>query len=270
MDEQRVVLVTGASSGIGRASAALLAARGFRVFGASRRPPSDIPAVTPVAMDVRDDRSVAEGVGRVLAEAGRVDVLVNCAGVVVAGPAEETLVEELREELETNLFGTVRTCRAVLPGMRQQRRGLIVNFASIAGLTGLPFQGAYCASKFAIRGWSEAMQMEVGKYGVKVAVIAPGDTKTAVTQTRLHSRGMGADSPYRPDFDSAMRVQGDNEINGWKPERVARLVLHVVTARRPGFLYIRGPLIEILAPRLRPLFPERMFLGIVRTFSGVK
>ncbi|MGA2477814.1 MAG: SDR family oxidoreductase [Spirochaetia bacterium] len=270
MAEQQVILVTGASSGIGKASARLLAAAGFRVFGASRRAPAGLDSVAAVSMDVRDDRSVTDGVSRVLKEAGRIDVLLNCAGIHITGSAEEMLLEEFREQVETSLLGTVRTCRAVLPGMTGRKRGLIINISSIAGLMGLPFQTAYCASKHGIEGYSEALQMESRRFGVKVVVVDPGDVHTEVTQNRLHSRGIAAGSPYLPDFDAAMRIQDGNEIHGWEPERIAQLILHIVKARSPRYRYVAGPFVEKFAVWARPLLPERMFLKFVARFAGVK
>src|SRR5215470_2155720 len=145
----QVVLITGASSGIGAACATYLHARGYRVYGTSRRP-SEVPAPAfpLLAMDVDDDASVRHGVAQVLAMAGRVDVAVNNAGIAIAGAVEETSDDEARAQLETNLFGVLRVCRAVLPIMRQQGGGTIVNISSVAGALGIPFQGLYSASKF--------------------------------------------------------------------------------------------------------------------------
>jgi NAD(P)-dependent dehydrogenase (short-subunit alcohol dehydrogenase family) len=270
LSEQQVILVTGASSGIGKASARLFAAEGFLVFGASRRAPTGLDSVAAISMDVRDDRSVTEGVARVLRETGRIDVLLNCAGIVTTGPAEEMPMDEFTDQIETNLLGTVRTCRAVLPGMRARKHGLIVNISSIAGLMGLPFQTGYCASKHAIEGYSEALQMETRKYGVKVVVVNPGDVHTEVTQNRLHSRGMGADSVYRPAFEAAMKIQDDNEIHGWDVERIAAVMLKIATSRSPRYRFVEGPLVEKFAVWARPLLPERMFLKFVGQFAGVK
>jgi NAD(P)-dependent dehydrogenase (short-subunit alcohol dehydrogenase family) len=269
MAEQQVALVTGVSSGIGKASARMLAAAGFRVFGASRKPPAGLDSVTWVSMDVRDDRSVSEGVARVLKEAGRIDVLLNCAGIVTAGSAEEMPMQEFTDQIDTNLLGTVRTCHAVLPGMRTRGRGLIINVSSIAGLMGLPFQTGYCASKHAIEGYSEALQMETRHHGVTVAVVNPGDIHTEVTQNRLHSRGMAADSVYRPAFEEAMRIQDGNEINGWNVERIARVMLKLARTRSPRYRWVEGPFVEKFAVWARPLLPERMFLRFVSMFAGV-
>ena len=159
MYDPRVVVVTGASSGIGRASAIHLARRGCLVFGIARTaPPAHEGTFAFLPVVVRDDGSVREGVARVLREAGRIDVLLNCAGVVVAGPAEEMLADEILDQVQTNLLGTMRMCRAVLPAMRKQRGGRIITVGSLAGLMGLAFQSAYSASKYGIEGYSESLQ----------------------------------------------------------------------------------------------------------------
>src|SRR5580700_9890414 len=150
--QKRVVLVTGASSGIGRACAELLAARGYRVDGASRRPVSRA-LVEPVSMDVRDDASVRDAVEGVMAREGRIDIVVNNAGIAIAGAVEDTSIEEAIEQFDVNFFGVLRVCRAVLPHMRERRSGYIVNIGSIGGLVAIPFQGLYSASKFALKGF---------------------------------------------------------------------------------------------------------------------
>ena len=204
-----VVLVTGASSGIGKACAELLFARGCRVYGTSRQAPralveartSDLaPLLRMIPLDVTSDDSVDAAVGVVLACEGRLDAVVNNAGFGVAGAAELTTIEEAREQFETNFFGTVRVCRAVLPVMRQQGSGRILNISSIAGRIGIPFQAFYSASKFAIEGFSEALRMEVAPFGVKVVLIEPGDFRTGFTAARKWRTGDGESgvAPVRP------------------------------------------------------------------------
>ena len=270
MAESKVVLVTGASSGIGRACAARLASSGFRVYGAARSASRQDGPFVPLRVDVRDDGSVDECVSRVQKEAGRIDVLVNCAGVVVGGAAEEMLIEETRDQIETNLLGTIRACRAVLPGMRARKGGLIINVGSMAGLMGVPFQSAYSASKYGIEGYSESLQMEIRGFGVRVVVVDPGDVRTEITAHRRETRGGPPDSPYRRNFDAAMRSQAASELHGWKVERIARLIEKVVRTRRPRFRYTPGPFLERLAPAVRRLLPDRFFQGILALFYGLK
>jgi NADP-dependent 3-hydroxy acid dehydrogenase YdfG len=165
----RVVLITGASSGIGQACARHLARQGYQVFGTSRRPQggADEP-FEMIPMDVTDEDSVRQGVATVLARAGRLDVVVNNAGFGFGGAVEDTSIDEARELFETNLFGMLRVCRAVLPHLRERRAGTIVNVSSLAGLIGQPFVGMYCATKFATEGLTEALRMEVRPFGIHV------------------------------------------------------------------------------------------------------
>jgi len=233
-----VVLVTGASSGIGKACARRLAASGFRVFGSARSAPVGGEPFPLLHLDVRDNRSVNECVSRILQEAGRIDVLVNCAGVAVGGSAEEMLMDEIQDQVETNLLGLIRCCRAVLPGMRARKTGLIVNMGSLAGQMGVPFQSAYSAAKHGVEGYSESLA--------------------------------GKDSPYRKNLSAAMHSQAESELRGWNVERIARLVERVVRSRRPRFRYTPGPFVERIAPVARRIIPDRLFLSILSGFYGVK
>lgn len=145
----RVVLITGASSGIGQACAQHLHRRGYRVFGTSRQPQPDNGSFTMTVIDVDDEASVRRGIDQIIQQTGRLDVVVNNAGIVFAGAIEDTSIEEAKAQFETNFFGMLRACRAVLPVMRQQRSGTIVNISSLAGVIATPFHGVYSASKLA-------------------------------------------------------------------------------------------------------------------------
>lgn len=271
MKNPRVVLVTGASSGIGKATAACLAQEGLRVFGAARSAPhAHNDSFTFFPVDVRDDRSVQGCVSQVLARSGRIDVLVNCAGVVVGGPAEEMLADEITDQIQTNLLGTMRTSRAMLPGMRGQGSGLIINVGSLAGLMGVPFQSVYSASKYGIEGFSESLQMEVGSFGIRIVVIDPGDISTEITAHRKVSGGIGADSPYQQGFQQAMLSQAESEKHGWNVERLARLIGKIVRSRSPRFRYTPGPIVERISPVARRLIPDRLYLRILAGFYGLR
>ena len=271
MYNPRVVLVSGASSGIGRACAVRLARAGCRVFGMARTAPSTHDgSFLFLRGDVRKDASVHECVSRVLREAGRIDVLLNCAGIAVAGPAEEMLTDEIMDQVQTNLLGTMRMCRAVLPGMRAQQNGRIITIGSLAGLMGWPFQSAYSATKYGIEGYLESLQMEVEGFGIRVVVVDPGDIATEITVHRKETRGTGSDSPYRLNLDSAMQAQAASERRGWHVERLARLIERIVRSRSPRFRYTPGPFVERISPAARRLIPDRLYLKIVARFGGAR
>ena len=180
MSNSKVVLITGVSSGIGRAAATKFAEQGCRVFGTVRNPvkAQAIPGVTLIEMDIRDDASIERGIQTIIAQAKRIDVLVNSAGVTLLGAAEETSITEAQTLFDTNLFGILRTTKAVLPHMRAQRSGRIVNVSSVVGFLCSPYMSLYSASKYAVEGLSESLDHEVRQFGIRVALVEPSFTKT--------------------------------------------------------------------------------------------
>jgi len=267
---QRVALVTGVSSGIGLACATHLAARGFRVYGTSRRPAANASGgITLLTADVTDDASVEQAVATVLEREGQLHVVVNNAGMGIAGPLESTTTEQAKRQLEVNFFGALRVCRAVLPVMRSQRSGYIVNIGSIGGLIAIPYQAMYSASKFALEGMSEALRMEVRPFGIRVVIIEPGDHKTAITQNRtLTAISAGADV-YRASFESAVAKTAHDEQNGPGPEQIARLLYRIVNQRNPRLRYTIGPIPQRAAVWLKRLAPYSLLEYGMRTYYNL-
>lgn len=177
--EKKVVLVTGVTSGIGEATAKALSQAGYRVFGGARSPAKAANAPGEIVqLDVRDEDSVEACVDTVLDKAGRIDILINNAGVSLVGPVEATSVAEARDLFDTNVFGVLRMARAVLPAMRRQKSGLILNVSSVLGFLPAPFMGLYSSSKHALEGLSESLDHEVRPFGVRVALLEPSFTRT--------------------------------------------------------------------------------------------
>lgn len=259
---QQVVLITGASSGIGLACAQHLSQRGYRVFGASRRGSAsagDSASFEMLKMDVDSDASVQQGVGWIAQQTGRLDAVVNSAGFGLAGAVEDTSIEEAKAQLETNLFGAVRVCQAALPLMRAQRSGCIVNISSIGGLVGIPFQGFYSASKFALEGLTEALRLEVRPWGIRVVLIEPGDFSTQLTANRRRAaRSLGA-SAYTQACASALRVMETDERNGPAPSLIAGLLERILKNPRPRLRYTIGPFSERAAAALKKFLPGWFF-----------
>ncbi len=259
MAEPRVVLITGASSGIGQACAVHLAASGWRVFGTSRKDTATADGVTMLRMDVDDEASVNQCVAEVYERARRIDAVVNNAGYSLIGSIEDTSIEEAKAQFETNFFGALRVCRAVLPIMRQQKRGHIVNISSLAGVFGLPFGGHYSASKFALEGMSEALRYETRRFGIQVALVEPGDFNTAITASRRVAAAAITNEAYRERFAEMSRKQEQEEQNGSPPEPIARLVERILNDPRPKLRYPIGKPSQTMVVPLRRWLTQRAF-----------
>src|SRR5271156_4782727 len=265
-ENKRVVLVTGASSGIGLACATHLAGRGYRVYGTSRRASTGhAGSVVMLTADVTDDRSVEQAVAAVLEREGRLDIVVNNAGMGIAGPVENTSIEQATRQFEVNFFGAFRVCRAVLPAMRSQRSGYIVNIGSIGGLVAIPYQAMYSASKFALEGLSESLRMEVRPFGIRVVIIEPGDHKTALTENRRVTVVAGTTDPYGPSFEAALARTAHDEQSGPGPEQIARLLYRIVNQRNPRLRYTIGPASQRAAVWLKRLLPSIVLEYSMRT-----
>lgn len=263
----RVVLVTGASSGLGKATAALLARKGFRVFGTSRKPQNDArDGFEMLPLDVTSDVSTADCMDRVLERAGRVDILINNAGFGLFGALEELSIEEAHAQFETNFFGVVRMVNAVLPTMRSQKRGQIINVGSLAGLMALPFLGHYSASKYALEGYTEALRQEVWPLNIRVSVAEPGFFKTSIAEAQRYSVRTLPDyaGPRRRIYET---LQRETE-NGKNPALFARLVLGIINSRSPRLRYRAGS-DAVWAPRLQRLVPAALFEAGVRRRFGL-
>jgi NAD(P)-dependent dehydrogenase (short-subunit alcohol dehydrogenase family) len=267
MPDQRVVLITGASSGVGQSAARLLAEYGYKVFGSSRNPAVAIaiPGVEIVSLDVRADDSVRACVEDVARRSGHIDVLINNAGYELAGALEELSIDEARAQFETNFFGVVRMVNMVLPIMRRQNRGQIINVSSLAGLSSIPFMGIYSASKFALEGYTEALRQEVMPFNIHVSMAEPAFLKTPMVQHR--QIGAGRMIEYEAWRERALRAIRMNEERGPGPELVAKTLLEIISSRAPRLRYLVGRQ-AISVSRLRRFLPAGLFeQGVRRTFS---
>jgi NAD(P)-dependent dehydrogenase (short-subunit alcohol dehydrogenase family) len=267
VSNQRVVLITGASSGVGQSTARLLSQRGYRVFGTSRNPATAEPVhtVEMLSLDVRANDSVTSCVETVLSRGGGLDVLVNNAGHELAGALEELSLDEARAQFETNFFCTMRMVNAVLPFMRQQKRGHIINVSSLSGLSAIPFLGIYSASKFALEGYTEALRHEVKPFNIRVSMSEVGFLKTPM----MSHRQVGASRipEYEPWRERALSAIRAYEEKGPGPEAVAALLLAIISSRVPRLRYPMGLQAKSVV-RLRRLLPAGMFeMGVRRTFS---
>jgi len=253
---RRVVLITGASSGIGRATAELLAARGLRVFGGVRAVATTRPLASAdlVSLDVRDDASAKACVEEVRSRAGRIDVLINNAGVNLVGAVEETTISQAQALFDTNVIGALRMIQAVLPGMRRQGTGLIVNISSILGFMPAPFMGVYASTKHAIEGLSESLDHEVRTFGIRVVLIEPHYTRTNLDASAAQAGGRI--DVYAPQRQQTAAVITNSTKTAPEPKLVAEEVLRSIE----GPYRMRRPVGQaVLLSWLRRLLPVRLF-----------
>ncbi len=255
----RVVLISGASSGIGRATALLLSQQGYRVYGTSRQPNQALPFPL-LQLDVTDDESVQACVETVLNQAGRIDVLINNAGIALGGAVEEATADDAKRLFETNLFGVIRLTNAVLPYLRQQQRGHILNLSSLAGIIGVPYLGLYAASKHALEGYSESLRYELRGFNIAVSLIEPGDIRTGITnQPPSQTITDYADFRQRTEHIHIHNVQ-----HGPPPEAVAGVILKALGDRHPRLRYTITQGSEGWVPWMKRLLPDRWIEWLVR------
>lgn len=262
-----VALVTGASSGIGRATAAALRNAGFRVFGTSRRAISEqSDGVTMLTGDVTDDASVSKLVEEVLAETGRIDLLVNNAGIGLLGGAEESSTAQAQALFDVNVFGVIRMTNAVLPTMRHQRSGRIVNLSSVLGLIPAPYSALYASTKHAIEGYSESLDHELRSFGIRVVLVEPAYTRTSFEENLARpDQLLDIYGTARAGMDVVLRKAIET---GDAPEIVAKTVLQAATASVPRRRYAAGKMARQIS-LLRRFVPESAFDKSLRKQNGL-
>jgi NAD(P)-dependent dehydrogenase (short-subunit alcohol dehydrogenase family) len=269
-NSQKVALVTGASSGIGKATAKRLAQSGYRVFGTCRHPgEKSEPGVEMISMDADNDGSVSAAVKYVIASAGGLDAVINNAGWALNGPIEETSIAEARALMETNFFGVLRVCREVLPILRERGRGHIINISSLSGTFGTPFSGLYSASKFAVEGLSEALSLETRRMGISVSLVEPGDIDTQLPVNRRYTKASQKDGPYAQVYKRYLENQAKDETNALGPEAVASVVLKILRSPRPRMRYSVAKVGQRIVIPLKRFTPYRLFEWIVATAVGL-
>lgn len=261
-------MVTGISSGFGRQDAELLAKRGHIVYGTVRTDCNVDPSIKVLKMDLMDTASINNAVAQVIQNEGRIDVLINNAGMHLGGPIEEAPTEQFTQQMETNFNGTVHLLQAVLPHMRKQSSGTIINVSSIGGLMGLPFQPFYSACKFAIEGLSEALRMEVKPFNIKVVVVNPGDFHTSNTANRKNITVAGG--PYEEQFKKSLAQIEKDENGGWDPIILARKMVRIVESKNPCNRYIIASFADKLGVFLKWLLPIGLFSKILGSHYCIK
>jgi NAD(P)-dependent dehydrogenase (short-subunit alcohol dehydrogenase family) len=275
MNKGNIALVTGASSGIGEATARQLAQAGFTVYAAARRPErmrslTEL-GIRPIVMDVTDEASMQTGVGSILATEGRIDVLVNNAGYGSYGAVEDVPMSEARAQMEVNVFGAARLIQLVLPAMRQQRSGTIVNVTSMGGKITTPLGAWYHATKFALEAISDCLRMEVAPFGIDVVVVEPGGIRTEWSGIAAEKvRAVSSSGPYAPQGNAVANslTSESTRRRSSPPQLIAKTITRAVTSRRPKTRYAVGygakPMIF-----MHSVLPDRTFDAFIRRATGV-
>jgi NAD(P)-dependent dehydrogenase (short-subunit alcohol dehydrogenase family) len=216
-----------------------------------------------IQMDVTDKSSVIKGIDSIMARESRIDVVVNNAGFAIIGSLEDTTIEEVKSQLDTNFLGALRVCRSILPTMRKQHSGYIVNISSIGELIGLPFQSAYSASKFALEGAMEALRMEVRPFGIHVVLIEPGDFQTGITTQRQKADNSTGSSAYHGTFQKVLRIVESSERKASTPEPIARLINKIIQMNSPRLRCTVGTFSQRIAVPLKKVLPSRLFESLI-------
>ncbi|MBP3739623.1 MAG: SDR family oxidoreductase [Bacteroidales bacterium] len=263
--EQQVIIITGASSGFGKATAEILSAKGHIVYGLCRREMQDSD-IRYRQCDVRNREQIATVVAEIVKEQGRVDALINNAGMGIGGALELATDEEIDLQMGTNFMGCVNMCQAVLPYMRKARRGKIINLSSIGGVMGLPYQGFYSASKFAIEGFTEALAAEVTGFGIRVCMVEPGDFATGFTGSRKNSQATMNDPDYGPIFKRSLAIIEKEENGGLKPEVLARRIVKLVEKKKPPLRNVVANLEQWLSTVIKRVLTGNQMVGILRDY----
>ena len=268
---KKVILITGVSSGFGKEIAKQLSDAGYIVYGTMRKVQDFEPGVNVIYMDLLNPLSVTEGVKTIIEKENRIDILINNAGMHTGGPLETLPQAYIRNQFETNFFGLAELTRQVLPFMRKQRGGKIINISSIGGLMGLPFQGYYSASKFAVEGFSEALRMEVKQFNIKVVVVNPGDFHTNNTANRRGFLASDTESDvYTAQFQKSLSIIETDENKGWNPAILARKMVKIVNCNNPRQRYVIASFDQKLAVFIKKILPEKLFSKILGGHYGIK
>lgn len=256
---EKVVLITGGSSGIGKSIGEFLHQKGFVVYGTSRNPERISGSVFPLlALDVCDKVSIQNAFAEIISKSGRLDIVINNAGVGITGPIEEIPTEEIKNNFETNLFGPIEVMKAVLPQMRSQKSGLIINITSIAGYMGLPYRGIYSASKGALELVTEALRMEVKSFGINITNVAPGDFATNIAAGRFHAPLIKG-SAYEIPYGNTLKMMDEHVDSGSNPNEMAEAIYKIIQTPNPKIHYKIGVFMQKFSIILKRILPDKIY-----------
>lgn len=260
---QDVVLITGASSGIGKSIGEYLAKQNFKVYGTSRHPKhKELGGIHFLKLDVTDAESVKNAIESLIEKEHKIDFLINNAGVGITGPMEEIPEVEQKKIFETNYFGPLRVINSVLPHMRAQKSGYIINITSIAGHMGLPFRGFYSATKGALELSTEAYRMELKAFGIKMTNVAPGDFSTNIAAGRYHAP-IQENSPYKEVYEKSLKLMNQHVNHGKDPDIMAKSVFSIMQKSNPKIHYKVGDFTQKISVFLKHILPDKVFENLL-------
>lgn len=260
----KVVLVTGASSGIGLEIASYLSRKGYNVYGGSRTI-LDAANFISMKLDVTDDSNVELAIKEIIDKEGRIDVLINNAGVGSAGAMEKTPIQDIKKSFEVNCFGVVRMCQAVLPHMRKHGYGKIINMSTLGSMIGLPFRAYYSSSKGAMDLVTEAMRLEVESYGIQACTIHPGEVKTNIGEHRIVST-TAADETYGRTIKKAFDALNASVSHGKDPKMFGPYIEKIILSKKVKRNYYIGTFNELLGVKLKRILPYYLYEKILRAY----
>jgi short-subunit dehydrogenase len=255
----KVVLITGGSSGIGKSVGEYLQAKGFIVYGTSRNPDNYSKSKFPlVALDVTKPETISKCVFDVLTQESQIDIVINNAGAGITGPIEEIPDAEIKRNFETNLFGPINVIKAILPVMRKQNSGLIINVTSIAGYMGLPYRGIYSASKGALELLTEAFRMEIKAFNIHMTNVAPGDFATNIAAGRYHAPILD-NSPYKKQYGDTLKMMDEHVDEGSDPQQMADAIFKIIQTKKPKTHYKVGAFMQKFSIILKRILPDKAY-----------
>jgi len=255
----KVVLITGGSSGIGKSIGEYLQTKGYKVYGTSRNPNNYPESKFPiVALDVTKQDTISGCIAEVLNRESKIDILINNAGAGITGPIEEIPDSEIKRNFETNLFGPINVIKAVLPTMRRQNSGLIINVTSIAGYMGLPYRGVYSASKGALELITEAFRMELKSFNIHMSNVAPGDFATNIAAGRYHAPVL-EHSPYKESYGNTLKMMDTHVDEGSDPKQMAKAIFKIIQTKKPKTHYKVGAFMQKFSIVLKRVLPDTLY-----------
>lgn len=264
--QKEVVLITGASSGIGKAIGEYLHQKGYKVYGSSRNPQhQELNGIHFVKIDVLNPDTIESAIQFILSKESKIDFLINNAGKGITGPMEEIPEEEIKNNFDVNFLGPIRMINAVLPGMRAQQKGMIINITSIAGYMGLPFRGIYSASKGALELTTEAYRMEINPFNIKMTNIAPGDFATNIASGRYHTP-VDPNSPYKKLYKMSLEKMDEDVDKGLPPIRMAKKVYRVMNKKNPSIHYKVGEPLQKISIALKHILPDNLYEKLLMNY----